>query len=79
MLRPISLAALLALMPVAAAAHMCPALMAEIDAALETAELSDEDRARVEELRAEGEAEHVAGNHDASVAALEEAKAILGL
>lgn len=60
-------------------AFQCPADMAEIDAALETASLTDEQLAQVEELRATGEAEHEAGNHQASVDALAEAKEILGL
>jgi hypothetical protein len=60
-------------------AFQCPALMAEIDAALPTAELTDEERARVEELRAEGEELHNAGDHDASEAALNEARDILGI
>jgi hypothetical protein len=62
-----------------ALASNCPNLMAEIDAALETAQLSDEDMARVTELRATGEAEHAAGNHTESEAALTEAKGLLGL
>ncbi|MDP3648926.1 hypothetical protein [Tabrizicola sp.] len=53
--------------------------MAAIDAALATANLSAEDLARVKELRARGEAEHAAGNHQASVDALAEAKTLLGL
>lgn len=60
-------------------AFQCPADMAAIDAALTTASLSDEQMAKVRELRATGEAEHAAGNHQASVDALAEAKALLGL
>ena len=60
-------------------AFQCPADMAAIDAALATATLSDEDLALVTELRATGEAEHTAGNHQASVDALAEAKKLLGL
>ncbi len=62
-----------------AVAFQCPADMAEIDAALLTASLTDEQLAAVQELRTTGEAEHAAGNHQASVDALAEAKAILGL
>lgn len=62
-----------------AMAFQCPADMAAIDAALETAELSAEDLARVQELRATGEAEHAAGKHQSSVDALAEAKELLGL
>lgn len=60
-------------------AFHCPADMAAIDTALETASLSDEQLARVKELRATGEREHEAGNHQASVDALGEAKALLGI
>ncbi|WP_343082393.1 hypothetical protein [Ostreiculturibacter nitratireducens] len=63
-----------------AAAFQCPADMADIDAALASgASLSEADLARVRELRAEGEELHAAGNHQASVDALHEAKRILGL
>ena len=77
-LKPI-LAAAMILAATPALAHMCPAVMAEIDAALPSATLTDEQRAEVERLRAEGEELHAAGNHDASIEALEEAKAIMGL
>ena len=60
-------------------AFQCPADMAAIDAAIENANIGEEDMARVKELRATGEAEHEAGNHQASVDALAEAKALLGL
>lgn len=60
-------------------AFQCPADMAAIDAALQTAQLSDTDRARVEELRAQGEELHGAGQHQESVDALAEAKQILGI
>jgi hypothetical protein len=53
--------------------------MAEIDAALPAAEISEEERQRVVELRELGEQEHEAGNHDASEAALNEARGILGI
>ncbi|MFN3955545.1 MAG: hypothetical protein ACK4LQ_13915 [Pararhodobacter sp.] len=79
MFRSIALTMLLITAPFAAQAHMCPAMMAEIDAAMPTAMLSDDVRARVLELRAEGEALHNAGDHSGSVAALEEAKALLDL
>lgn len=72
-------AGLLTLLSSPVLAFQCPADMAAIDAALETATLSEEDLARVKELRATGEAEHAAGNHQASVDALVEAKKLLGL
>lgn len=60
-------------------AHQCPALMAQIDEALPTAELSEADMAMVMELRQSGEELHAAGDHDASEAALFEAMELLGL
>ncbi len=62
-----------------ALAFQCPSDIAAIDAALETASLSEEQLARVNELRMTGETEHAAGNHQASVDALAEAKALLGI
>jgi hypothetical protein len=72
-------AGLLAALASPVLAFQCPTDMKAIDAALETAELSDADLARVKELRALGETEHQAGNHQASVDALAEAKALLGI
>jgi hypothetical protein len=72
-------AAILALSAGAAMARQCPAMMAEIDAALPAAQLSDADRARVTELREKGEELHEAGDHADSEAALGEAMEILGL
>jgi hypothetical protein len=65
----------------AAFAFQCPADMKKIDQALEAraTELSEEQRAEVERLRAEGEELHQAGQHQASVDALAQAKAILGV
>lgn len=79
MIRSSALALFLAMAPAAAFAHMCPALMAEVDAALPTAQITDEQRAKVAELRREGEELHNAGDHQGSEAALNEARAILGL
>jgi hypothetical protein len=61
-------------------AFQCPTDMAAIDAALASnTTLSDADRAKVQALRAEGEALHKAGKHTESVETLAQAKAILGL
>ena len=60
-------------------AGQCPADMSKIDAAMESASLSDADMAEVQALRAQGEAEHDAGNHAASVETLAKAKQILGI
>ncbi len=72
-------ALLLALVPAIALAHGCPGVMAEIDAALPDASITDADRERVEELRAQGEELHSAGDHDGSMAALQEARDLLGI
>lgn len=77
-MRHLILAAAL-LLATPAFAFQCPADMAAIDAALATASLSAEDLARVQELRAEGERLHAAGEHQASVDALAEARALLGI
>jgi hypothetical protein len=79
MLRSMLVALSLLVLPATAFANQCPAMMAEIDAALQTASLSDEDRARVVELRTQGEEQHQAGDHAASEATLAEAKTILGI
>lgn len=60
-------------------AGQCPMDMKKIDAAMESASLSEADKARVTELRALGEEQHEAGDHAASVATLAEAKALLGI
>ncbi|MCE8025400.1 MULTISPECIES: hypothetical protein [Halomonadaceae] len=64
-------------------AHMCPALMSEIDEALQdeekVAQLSEDELERVHELRAQGEQYHNDGEHDQSVDVLNEAKEILGV
>ncbi|MDP3196923.1 hypothetical protein [Tabrizicola sp.] len=72
-------ASLLAVLASPVLAFQCPADMKAIDAALEAADLTDEELARVTELRALGESEHQAGNHQTSVDALAEAKALLGI
>ena len=78
-MKPLITAALVAFLATPAFAFQCPADMRAIDAALATAQLTPEQLAKVQELRATGEAEHAAGNHQASVDALAEAKAILGI
>lgn len=62
-----------------ALAFQCPADIAKIDAALETANLTDEQKAQVMELRDEGEQLHSSGQHQASVDTLAQAKEILGI
>jgi hypothetical protein len=51
--------------------------MAKIDAALQTASLSEADLAEVTALRATGEQQHGAGNHAESVSTLAKAMKIL--
>lgn len=72
-------AGVLAILASPVLAFQCPADMAAIDAAIATANLTDEQLALVTELRATGETEHAAGNHQASVDALTEAKELLGI
>ncbi|HLJ62758.1 MAG TPA: hypothetical protein VKT70_01540 [Stellaceae bacterium] len=61
-------------------ANHCPKDMAQIDAALaKSPKLSAEQLDEVKKLRAQGEAEHKAGDHTASVATLAKAEKILGL
>ena len=78
-MRVLITAGLLALLAAPASAFQCPADMAAIDAALESATLDESTAAKVKELRELGEMEHEAGNHQASVDALAEAKALLGI
>jgi len=64
----------------AAWAHNCPNEMKAIDAKLATKPaLSKESADKVAKLRASGEAHHKAGNHDASMKDLGEAKKLLGI
>ncbi|WP_290649766.1 hypothetical protein [Aquisalimonas sp.] len=64
-------------------AHMCPALMGEIDQALTddevVGELDQDALDEVRELRQQGEDYHNDGDHDQSVDVLNEAKEILGI
>jgi hypothetical protein len=59
-------------------AGQCPAIMAKIDAAMQTTSADDATRAKVTELYNKGKAEHESGDHAASVATLNEALALLG-
>ncbi|MEQ4540598.1 hypothetical protein [Billgrantia desiderata] len=64
-------------------AGQCPMLMSEIDEALaddaKVAQLSEDELARVRELREQGEQYHNDGDHAQSEEALNEAKEILGV
>ena len=64
----------------AAWAHNCPNEIKAIDAKLATKpQLSKENSDKVAKLRADGEAHHKAGRHSESMAALGEAKKLLGI
>ncbi len=71
--------AIAALLASPAFASQCPMDMSKIDAAMETAQLSDADKAKVVELRAKGEELHSSGNHAESVETLGQAKSVLGI
>jgi hypothetical protein len=60
-----------------AEARRCPQEISKINAALPNAKISAAQKAEVEKLRDEGQKLHAAGNHPASEAALDKAKAIL--
>jgi len=77
-MRVFAVAAAAVLIATPALASSCPRDMAAIDAALATnPQLSAAQMTRVKELRADGEAQHKAGNHRASVRTLARAKAML--
>ncbi|UWQ78034.1 hypothetical protein K3725_11990 [Leisingera sp. S132] len=79
-MKHLTLAAAFALLASPLLAGQCPADIAAIDAALAAGtELSEEDLATVQELRDEGQSLHDSGDHASSVAALAEAKAMLGI
>lgn len=80
MRQTLAAAAILAALATPAFAMHCPADMAKIDAALaEGPQLSAEQLAEVQRLRAEGEAQHEAGQHQESVDTLAKAMEILGI
>ncbi|AUQ54976.1 hypothetical protein PHIN109289_12330 [Phaeobacter inhibens] len=79
-MKQLTLAAAIILLAAPLLAGQCPADIAAIDAALAAGtELSEVDLATVQELRDEGQSLHDAGDHDASVQTLAEAKAMLGI
>jgi hypothetical protein len=72
-------AATLAFVATPAFTFHCPADMAKIDAAMQTASLTPEQEAQVKQLRAKGQELHEAGNHQESVQVLGQAMTILGI
>jgi hypothetical protein len=65
--------------PLLALAHNCPNEMKAIDAKLPSAQLSADTMTKVKGLRAQGEQLHKEGKHTESMAALAEAKKLLGM
>ena len=59
-------------------ANNCPNLMTQFDEALLTTTADDATKAAAQALYDTGKAAHEAGDHDASVAALTEALALIG-
>lgn len=77
-MKKIVLLAALAFSSTAAFAFHCPADMKKIDAALaKNPKLSSQQMSNVQKYRADGEAQHKAGNHKASVETLGKAMEIL--
>ena len=70
-------AALLLVLAGPASANQCPTLWKQIDERLQTAQLSEADKAKVADLRQRGEQLHASGDHAGSEAALNEALALL--
>ena len=60
-------------------AGSCPMHMKKIDSAMASSTLSMADMDKVKELRARGEELHKSGDHSGSVAALAEAREMLGI
>lgn len=60
-------------------AHGCPGEMKAIDSTLPSVKLADVQMSKVKELRLKGEQLHKEGKHSESMAALGEAKKLLGL
>ena len=60
-------------------AHGCPGEMKKIDSALLATQLTPQNMSKVKDLRAKGEDLHKAGKHTESMAALAEAKKIIGI
>ena len=78
--RTLSVAAVLSLFASPAFAGHCPTDVAKIDAALAAdPAISDEERAKVMELRNKGESLHNSGDHGESIAELHQALEILGI
>jgi hypothetical protein len=71
--------ALVAVLAAPVSASECPTHIARIDQALATAQLSPEQKARVQQLRDEGQKLHGEGRHQESLETLGQAEQILGI
>ncbi len=60
-------------------ANQCPTLVKKIDAAITTTQADDATKAKITQLRDQGQAQHDAGDHAASEASLNEALKLLGM
>ncbi len=60
-------------------AHGCPGEMKAIDAKLPSVQLRADNMTKVKDLRAKGEQFHKEGKHTESMAALAEAKKLMGM
>ncbi len=79
-MKHLTIAAALCLFAAPAFAGQCPTDIAAIDAALAAGtDLTDEQVVQVQAWRDEGQQLHDAGDHDASVETLAQAKEMLGL
>jgi len=79
MLRKLMIVTAVAAFATPALAFHCPADMAKIDTALQTAQLSAADLERVRQLRQQGAEFHSAGQHQQAVDTLAQAMQILGI
>ncbi|ESS14083.1 hypothetical protein MOLA814_01712 [Betaproteobacteria bacterium MOLA814] len=74
------LAAMLVVSSSAAFAHGCPGEMKAVDAKMSAmTSISEADKAKAMQLRADGEAAHKSGKHSDSMKLLAEAKKVLGM
>ena len=78
-MKKLAVAVVATLLSSVALAHNCPNEMKAIDAKLPSAQLSAENMTKLKELRAKGEQMHKDGKHAESMAALAEAKKLLGM
>ena len=79
MTRTLMITAVLVLFAAPAYAFQCPGDVAKINAALQTAQLSAADLAKVTEHRDKGAELHAAGQHQQAIDTLAEAMDILGI